>query len=188
MLAAIAAMRGSASMPEIAATIGVTVRSLKGWASRTGTSFARQPATRTTMRTIFTDNQLLMLKKLAANGHSATQIAGTIGRAFGITLDADAVRHKAKMLGVPLRRATGARILPIPISSATESALREAARDRAMSIERLASELLALLCTDRLIGAIMDDAAPKAVKKNPHDADSFRAKPNGAPVNAPTSG
>jgi hypothetical protein len=118
---------------------------------------------------------MAMLVKLAAHGHGASSVAAMLNRAFGTELDAASVHHKADALGVPLRRATGARTFPVPMSSATESALREAARDRAMSIERLAGELLAVLCTDHLIDAVIDQPVP---------ATRTRRRPNGAPVNA----
>jgi hypothetical protein len=123
-------------------------------------------------RKSYSPELVAMLVKLAGHGHSASAIASMLNLAFGTEVDAGAVRHKAHALGVPLRRATGARILPIPMTSATECTLREAARDRAMSIEELASELLAILASDHLIQAVLDPVpAP-------------RRRPNGAPLNA----
>jgi hypothetical protein len=117
---------------------------------------------------VFSDDMTRMLVKLAVHGHSASAIASMLNRSFGTVFDSAAIRYKAHAVNVLLRRATGARTLPVPISSATESALRDAARDRAMSVEKLAGELLAVLASDHLVEAVLDIPVPATRTRRPH--------------------
>jgi hypothetical protein len=128
-------------------------------------------------RKTYTPEMAAMLVKLAGHGHGASSVAAMLNRAFGSEVDAASVHHKAHALGVLLRRAAGARTLPVPMSSATESALREAARDRAMSVEKLASELLAVIIGDRLIDAVLDVPVTKAPQPRRNGAAADAAAP-----------
>jgi hypothetical protein len=116
-----------------------------------------------------------MLTKLAANGHSASAIAAMLNRAFGTAFDGAAIRHKAAARGIALRRAKDATVLRVSLSPETERALRLAARSRGQPLERMVRDLVAVVASDHLIGAVLDIPVP-ATRRRPNG--------NGAPVNA----
>ena len=141
-------------------------------------------------RRVFTTSMVNLITKLALRGHHAAGVARIVNGTFGTDLDEASVRAKCAKAGIALRMATNMTTLAVQVDFDTLAGLRHAARERGLPVPKMVSEILSVLTTDRLVAAVMDDVpAPKAGKKNPHDADSFRAKPNGAPVNAvPTSG
>jgi hypothetical protein len=125
-------------------------------------------------RRIYTSEMMAMFLKLAAHGHSASSLAAMLNRAFAVELDADAVRAKAGACGITLRRANDAAVLQVSLSRETERALRTAARERGQPVEKLARDVLAVVASDRLIDAVLDQPVTKAPQP----------RRNGAPVNA----
>ena len=110
---------------------------------------------------IYSDEMVAMLRKLAGHGHSAGDIARILTASFGVFLDGPAVRAKAAAEGIRLRSAKNAATLAVPVDGDTLGALRRAARKRALSAEALCGEILRVVTGDGLVGAVLDDGAER---------------------------
>lgn len=115
------------------------------------------------MARIFTSLMIAEIVQRANNGMSAKEIARDLGLNLG------SLRVNASNLGISLRKrraahAQNTRTLRVVVSNQALTRLRGWSAAKGLSVEGLAAELLAVIASDGLCAAILDDDTDNSLR------------------------